>query len=233
MSQLTAHEVVARNLPEHARNAIHTDVGAKAAGFPRALVAGVTTYAYLCAVPLRAWGEEWLRSGGGEVRFRAPVFDGDVVRCVPRGHRVDAVTTSTRAMLDLDEFQLPSIVDGDELGTVTVTLHGEFGAGYASNAGDPDPVCAGQGLVHPAVWPALANTVVHAQLARGSWIHTRSRIKHHDIARQGEVATVRSQVVDRFHRSGERAVLRVSIDVAGRPVASIEHEAIIDLGTSA
>jgi hypothetical protein len=79
----------------------------------------------------------------------------------------------------------------------------------------------------------LANTVVHAQLARGSWIHTRSRIKHYDIARQGEVATVRSRVVDRFHRSGERAVLRVSIDVAGRPVASIEHEGIIDLGTSA
>ena len=39
--------VVARNLPEHARNAIHTDAGARAQGFPRALVAGVTTYAYL------------------------------------------------------------------------------------------------------------------------------------------------------------------------------------------
>ena len=35
--------VTAQNLPEHARNAIHTDEGAQAAGFPRALVAGVTT----------------------------------------------------------------------------------------------------------------------------------------------------------------------------------------------
>ena len=35
--------VKAQNLPEHARNPIHTDAGAQAAGFPRALVAGVTT----------------------------------------------------------------------------------------------------------------------------------------------------------------------------------------------
>ena len=39
--------VTARNLAHHARNPIHTDAGAQAQGFPRALVAGVTTYAYL------------------------------------------------------------------------------------------------------------------------------------------------------------------------------------------
>ena len=36
-----------------------------------------------------------------------------------------------------------------------------------------------EGLVHPAVWPALANHLVHAEVARGSWIHTRSIIRHH------------------------------------------------------
>ena len=39
--------VHAKNLPEHSRNAIHTDEGGKAAGFDGALVAGVTVYAYL------------------------------------------------------------------------------------------------------------------------------------------------------------------------------------------
>jgi len=75
--------VVAQNLPEHARNPIHTDAGAQAAGFPRALVAGVTTYAYLTHPLIVAWGEDWLARGGGEIRFRRPVFDHDVLRCVP------------------------------------------------------------------------------------------------------------------------------------------------------
>jgi acyl dehydratase len=73
--------IVARNLPEHARNRIHTDAGAREAGFPRALVAGVTTYAYLTHPVAEAWGLGWVSSGGGEVRFRRPVFDGDLVRC--------------------------------------------------------------------------------------------------------------------------------------------------------
>ena len=83
--------VVARNLPEHARNAIHTDAGARAQGFPRALVAGVTTYAYLVHPAIDAWGLDWVAHGGGEVRFRRPVFDGDTVRCVPTPDEVDEI----------------------------------------------------------------------------------------------------------------------------------------------
>ena len=75
--------IKAQNLPEHARNPIHTDAGAQAAGFPRALVAGVTTYAYMTHPLIVAWGEDWLARGGGEIRFRRPVFDHDVLRCVP------------------------------------------------------------------------------------------------------------------------------------------------------
>ena len=82
---LSLFEVVARNLPEHARNPIHTDVGARGAGFPAALVAGVTTYAYLSHVPLAAWGIEWLATGGGELHLRSPVFVGDAVTCRPVG----------------------------------------------------------------------------------------------------------------------------------------------------
>ena len=79
----TTWQIIAANLPEHARNPIHTDDGAQAAGFPRALVAGVTTYAYLTHPLIVAWGRDWLQYGGGEVRFRRPVFDGDLLRCSP------------------------------------------------------------------------------------------------------------------------------------------------------
>jgi acyl dehydratase len=75
--------IAARNLPEHASNAIHTDAGARAAGFDSALVAGVTTYAYLTHPLVSAWGVDWVSNGGGEVRFRAPVFADETVDCIP------------------------------------------------------------------------------------------------------------------------------------------------------
>ena len=74
MTQPISWHINASNLAEHARNPIHTDAGAQAAGFPRALVAGVTTYAYLTHPLIVAWGQDWLHNGGGEVRFRRPVL---------------------------------------------------------------------------------------------------------------------------------------------------------------
>ena len=57
MTSVAPWSIVARNLTDHASNPIHTDAGARAAGFPRALVAGVTTYTY-CVHPIAEhWGE--------------------------------------------------------------------------------------------------------------------------------------------------------------------------------
>jgi len=108
-------------------------------------------------------------------------------------------------------------------------MPGEWGSDYGSRAGDDLPLYAEHGLVHPAVWPALANHVVHTEVARGSWIHTRSIIRHHGIAEAGAVADVSAVVVRRFESHGERAVLDVHIEVDGRLVASLEHEAIVEL----
>ena len=46
-TELTHWSTRAINLPDHANNLIHTDEGARAAGFPGALVAGATIYAYM------------------------------------------------------------------------------------------------------------------------------------------------------------------------------------------
>lgn len=74
--------LTARNLPAHAGNPIHTDAGAQAAGYPSALVAGVTVHAWLTHPAVVAWGDDWRRFGGGTVRFRRPVFDREEVTCV-------------------------------------------------------------------------------------------------------------------------------------------------------
>jgi hypothetical protein len=232
--------VRAQNLPEHARNPIHTDAGAQAAGFPRALVAGVTTYAYLTHPIVADAGLEWLARGGGEVRFRSPVFEHDDLHLVPAetddGTLIEArVGDDDRARATFVAVAAsgapPAMRPGEALRPREVRLEGEFGDEYGTRAGDDLALYARAGVVHPAVWPALANLIVHADLARGSWIHTRSVIRHHALARVGSVAIVHAVVVERFHRSGDRAILDVRIEVDGEPVATLEHEAIIDAGS--
>ncbi|MBI4933028.1 MAG: MaoC family dehydratase [Actinobacteria bacterium] len=230
--------IVAQNLPEHARNRIHTDDGAREAGFPRALVAGVTTYAYLTHPIAEAWGLGWVSSGGGEVRFRRPVFDGDLVRCV-----VEPIDGGVAVAAVTDEPEQPRAVfravaraeaqaamrPGELLPVKRIPLDAEWGSDYGARAGDPFDLYVRNGIVHPAVWPALANHVVHTEVARGSWIHTRSIVRHHALAPAGDTAEVRSTVVRRFESHGERAVLDVHIVVNDQVVASLEHEAIVAL----
>ncbi len=236
-SDIAAWTVTARNLPHHARNPIHTDAGAQAQGFPRALVAGVTTYAYLTHPVVAAWGEPWLAGGGGELRLRHPVFDADSVTCRPTADGdavvVDAVTTGDEPRATFravtDGGPAPALRDGELLRSRQIVLDAEYGSDYGWNAGDDLALYRERGIVHPAVWPAVANTVVHAEVARGSWIHMRSIIRHHALASVGAVADVHAVVVRRYQRSGERAVLDVRIEVDGRPVATLEHEAIVDL----
>lgn len=235
--------VVARNLPEHARNLIHTDEGARSAGFPAALVAGVTTYAYLTHPLIDAWRLDWVAHGGCEMRFRSPVFAGDTVNCVPctagNGEFVVEARVgheqSPRAMVrawPVDRRPAP-IRAGERLPDYHVRLGAELGPDYGVRAGDDLEICPVAGAVHPAVWPALANNVFHQHLVHGPWIHTRSVVSHRGLAREGAEVVVSTTVVERFHRSGERAVAELVIRADGAVVAHVEHEAIIDLSTAA
>lgn len=232
--------VTAQNLPEHAGNAIHTDEGARAEGFPAALVAGVTTYAYLTHPLVAAWGVDWLTRGGGEVRFRAPVFAGRELACRPTAGPDGSVTVEA---VDPAEDRNPRAVfaavrdagpppvgrDGEVLPSREFVLDGRFGADYGARAGDDLALYLQEGIVHPAVWPAIANTIMSAELVRGSWIHTRTVVRHHAVAHEGATVTVHATVVDRFVRHGERAVVDIVVDHDDALVVTMEHEAIIDL----
>lgn len=225
------------NAAEHSTNAIHTDAGARAAGFPGALVAGVTTYAYLTHPVVAAWGLDWVAHGGAEVRFDRPMFDGEDVVCSPIADGDEAVVTAIvagdpRATLRATRHggSAPSRRDGATLKPCQVPLSGRYGSDYGMRIGDDLDAYLREGVVHPAVWPAIANTVFSEQLVSGSWIHLRSSIRHHGLARAGATADVHAVVVDRStRRSGERAVADVVIEVDGRLVATLEHEAIIAL----
>lgn len=255
-----AWSIQARNLPEHANNAIHTDEGARAAGFEKALVAGVTSYAYCLHPVIQHFGLDWLSTGEAEVRFRAPVFDGDQVsfplkpiddtnqasnqadnqadKASNGGVEVEAwVVRSPRPLVTVSAWPKHRAQphpagtprSGEQLETVHLLLEGEYGSQYAFRSGNVDDRCAQAGLVHPGVWPSLGNYVFHRQLARGSWIHTRSIVRHFAAVADGAEAEISSTVIERFRRGGERAIADVVIRVEGRVVAAIEHEAIIDL----
>ena len=124
----------------------------------------------------------------------------------------------------------PDLRSGEPLPVKQFELVGRYGADYGSRAGDDLEMYERDHIIHPAVWPALANNVFSTDLVRGAWIHTRSKIRHHGLAHEGDVVEVRAVVVDRFERNGERAVVDLHIELDGHPIVTIEHEAIIDLG---
>ncbi len=230
--------VTAQNLAEHARNPIHTDAGAQAAGFPRALVAGVTTYAYLTHPVSEAWGQDWLSHGGGELHLRRPVFDHDTVQCVPHRdgdaveiHAITSEPDQPRATFRAvrDSGPVPAMRAGHPIATHAFHLIDNHGPNHGEHVGDDLTLYAQHNLVHPAVWPKLANDVIHKEVSTGSWIHTRSIIRHHALVYGGSTLEIHSAVVDRFTRSGERIIADFHMVVDGVIAVSIEHEAIISL----
>lgn len=83
----------ARNTATASANRIHDDTVARSLGFRGGLVPGVDVYAYLCRLPARRWGIEWVAHGTMEARFVAPVYDGDEVTVT--GTAVEAGEGST------------------------------------------------------------------------------------------------------------------------------------------
>ena len=232
---LAPWSVTAVNLPDHADNVIHTDAGARAAGFERALVAGTTIYAYMTHVPAAAWCLDWLKGGGGELRLRRPVFDADPVDVAIATE--DNATTLTaevagdgRATLDLwERVDAPAMRDGEPLRPLEVAIDTAM-ADYGVRCGDDLTLYAEHDIAHPVTWANLANSVFIENLVTGPWIHVRSKIYHEGLAPVGSTVRVEANLLDRFEsRAGERALVDMRMYADDQPVATIEHEAIIVL----
>ena len=230
--------VHANNLPAHSRNPIHTDEGGKAAGFDGALVAGVTVYAYLTNPILTLWGVDWLREGSSVVEFKSPVLADELVECITvlddMSLNVNAtVSNQIRAQCTAFIGKPVSSNSPDSsielLETEEIHLVNEW-ENYGHRLGDDHEIYSELGVIHPAVWPSLANYVVEKNLVTGAWVHTRSKISHHDLVQIGSVATLESRVINRFEtKAGNRAVINVAATVEGEKVAEVEHEAIVSL----
>lgn len=234
---LRSWSIGAVNLAEHADNPVHTRDGGLAAGYTGAVVAGTTVYAYLTRPAAQAWGVPWVGGGTAAVRFHAPVIEDDHVDVVPVEHAPGrwAIEARTPAgvcatlLVGLAPAAPPRVPTGERLEPLVEVL-GDRWAGYAGRIGEDLDLYSASDIVHPVVWPSLANRVFATQLVDGAWVHTRSRIRHLGVAAPGDTALVEGWLVDRFTtRAGERAVVDVRISVDNRSVAAIEHEAIVRL----
>lgn len=223
--------ISAVNLPEHADNPVHTLEGGLAAGYDGAVVAGTTVFAYLTRPVAQAWGRPWVVGGGLEVWFRAPVLADEQVVVSGGPDAVNATVDDRRCARLVPErvVEQPGEPAGDRLDPMVLVLDDRW-SGYAARAGEDLSLYEAEALVHPAVWPSLANRVFATQLIDGAWVHTRSRIRHLGAASPGDTVVIESWEVDRFEsRSGERAVVDIRMSVDDRPVCAVEHEAIVRL----
>ncbi|MEM8705871.1 MAG: hypothetical protein AAGE98_05395 [Actinomycetota bacterium] len=231
METFPSWSIAAVNLPEHADNPVHTVEGGLAAGYDGAVVAGTTIFAYLTRPVAEAWGRAWLVGGGHEVWFRGPVLADDPVVVAGGPDEVTAMV-GERVCARLVPQRLADAPDdpaGDRLDPLVVELDDRW-AGYAARAGEDLSLYNDERLVHPSVWPSLANRVFATQLVNGSWVHTRSRIRHLGPAAPGDTVVVESWETDRFStRAGERAVVDMRMTVGDRLVCAVEHEAIVRL----
>lgn len=223
--------IAAVNLPEHADNPVHTLEGGLAAGYGGAVVAGTTVFSYLTRPVAEAWGLDWVTGGGLEVWFRAPVLAGESVLVSGNPNEVTAVV-GDRVCARLEPHKTAAPAEGPSgkrLDPMVITLDDEW-VGYAMRGGEDLDLYAEHELVHPVVWPCLANRVFSTQLVEGPWVHTRSLISHHGVVRPGADVVMESFETNRFEtRSGERAVVDVRFTVDAQLVCVVEHEALVSL----
>ena len=233
MESFPSWSIAAVNLPEHADNPVHTVEGGLAAGYAGAVVAGTTVFAYLTRPVSAAWGRDWVTNGGHEVWFRGPVLADEPV-VVSGGPDEVTATVGDRVCARLVPERTsvePEAPSGTRLEPLVVELSDRW-VGYATRAGEDLSLYPEDELVHPSVWPSLANRVFATQLIDGAWVHTRSRIRHLGAVAPGATVVVESWEIDRFDtRSGERAVVDMRMTVDDRVVCAVEHEAIVRLKT--
>jgi acyl dehydratase len=261
MHALEAYSVTARNIDPTSDNKIHDDDVARKFGFTGALVPGVELFAYMTHPLVRAWGVEFLEHGGIDVRFRKPVYDGDVVVASaepgddgtlalaltgPDGVVRAVGTASARhdGVLDADAFADtalppslppagPDSLRPGPIGSVREPVDAEALRSYLDAIGETLPVYRDEGVVHPGGLLRLVNAILVRNVALGPWIHTASSCRMLGVAHVPTTMVAHAIVTDNFDRGGHQYVRYDALVAAGeKPVMRVEHTAIYRIADS-
>lgn len=84
-------------------------------------------------------------------------------------------------------------------------------------------------LLHPGLYPSIANRVLSANFALGPWIHTKSEVRHLAPALLGGTYRAYGELVDAFEKRGHEYVTAdvLITDAADQPVCRMLHTAIV------
>jgi acyl dehydratase len=247
------HRFVAHVI-EEAENKIHEDDVARRFGFSGALVPGVELFARITTPLVSTWGEQWLRGGRLDVRFRRPVYDGEellveltddalavtgpdgVTRCVgaagPTAEQPDRsalaeTSSAAEAVVEPVTDPLPGpFVSVHEAGTV------EENEWYVDAVGEPLTLYREKSWAHPGLLLRAVNSLLMQNVALGPWIHTASRCRFLGVAHLPAQLAVHGQVTAVGRRGGHDEVRYDALVLADdEPVLHVHHTALYRLAT--
>jgi hypothetical protein len=251
--------VVARNTAQQSANAIHTEQ-AREFGFRGGIVPGVTLFGYALRAVADEWGPGWLESGELAMRFRRPVYDGDVVAVSPTS--VGAADPVELALVDAEgercsvgsarrgtgpapePADYPAGVVPDELPPAEPAVLGSLGplaeypletsaaavAEYSANVGLAG---AYPGLVPPSLIAAVSARILTLQYRfDGPRIHVRLHTRFLGTRPIGTPLRARGRLVGtREHKGNHYSHLDLLVvDDRDTPVMHIDTESIFKLG---
>lgn len=257
MTALT-HHLIAFNTATASENKIHDDEVAGRFGFTGGLVPGVDVFAYAAHIPVAHWGRDWLSQGAMHMRFVKPVYDGDETTAHGETDGDDRLTLSVTARgvtcasgsaTRVEAGPVPGLLPAAELppeaerpkaspeslkpGQVLGTLHEVYlhdaGLQHLKDTREDPALFDGGAIANPAWLLRRWNYVLAANVRLGPWIHSESRIRLHDLLRDGEAVETRAVVADNVEKGGH---LIVSLDITmiahHRIIASGRHWAIYE-----
>ena len=252
------YAVVARNIDPTSENKIHDDEVAQQFGFSGALVPGVELFAYLTHPLVEAWGEDFLRGGRIDVRFRQPVYDGDqvVAHAEPTPNGVDLelrgpdgsvrsvghASPSAARPPALDRFTEtpppakllaadPASLRPGPLGSITEDVTADNALRYLDDISERLPFYRAQAVVHPGALLRMVNALLVRNVALGPWIHTASSCVLLGVAHFPTVLRAHAVVTETFERNGHDYVRYDALVLNDDvPVMFADHTAIFRIG---
>ena len=253
---LAPHVITAFNTASASENRIHDDDTARRFGFTGALVPGVEVYAYMCHMPVAAWGRAFLEEGALECRFSKPVYDGARTVVSATGDttslqlRIEgdgeerAVGTArarhneVRPGIEDYETAMPqktrqpagfdTLPEGGALGIEPQTIDRALRDTYLADVRENDGIYERENLIHPGQILRLCNAALLQNVILGPWIHVGSKVRNFAPAFVGDRLTLRSRIFSNVETKGHSIVTFDAIAVANADtvVARIEHVAI-------
>ena len=237
----TVFRVRAHNTATESENKIHDDRVAASLGFRGGLVPGITVYGYMVPPVLEIFGLRWLESGGMNMRFFNPCYEGETVASSCDGSVVSAThedgslyASGTVASDDQTDLNVPSLplhplpdMDQRPVASSATILPG-LALGSLHLTMDVKEMAE-----IPERLLRMANDILVRNFRMSPWIHAGSHVRHHRLAGLGEEIVVRGLIQECFERKGRKfavAGIRISgNEPSPSPIATVRHTFIYEL----